>query len=83
MRGAIPPLPTYPLMAWCSVKAQGQLYLHSSTQICNMFVFIISFKLINFVLQMFSFLVPKCSTGLTSEVLQIVSTDLAWILQPL
>jgi hypothetical protein len=33
MRGAIPPLPQYASMAWCSVKAQGQLYftlqLHS------------------------------------------------------
>jgi nuclear pore complex protein Nup62 len=28
MRGTIPPLPQYDSMAWCSVKAQGQLYLH-------------------------------------------------------
>jgi hypothetical protein len=30
MRGAIPPLPQYSFMAWCSVKkkAQGQLYLY-------------------------------------------------------
>jgi hypothetical protein len=27
MSGAIRPLPQYALMAWCSVKAQGQLYL--------------------------------------------------------
>jgi hypothetical protein len=27
MSGAIPPLPQYAFMAWCSVKAQGQLYL--------------------------------------------------------
>jgi len=27
MRGVIPPLPQYAFMAWCSVKAQGQLYL--------------------------------------------------------
>jgi hypothetical protein len=26
MSGAIPPLPQYAFMAWCSVKAQGQLY---------------------------------------------------------
>jgi hypothetical protein len=26
MNGAIPPLPQYALMAWCLVKAQGQLY---------------------------------------------------------
>jgi hypothetical protein len=27
MSGAIPPLPQYAFMAWCSVEAQGQLYL--------------------------------------------------------
>jgi hypothetical protein len=27
MSGAIPPLPQYAFMAWCLVKAQGQLYL--------------------------------------------------------
>jgi hypothetical protein len=27
MSGAIPPLPKYAFMAWCLVKAQGQLYL--------------------------------------------------------
>jgi hypothetical protein len=26
MSGATPPLPQYAFMAWCSVKAQGQLY---------------------------------------------------------
>jgi len=33
MRGTIPPLPKYDFMAWCLVKAQGQLYLsyHSAT----------------------------------------------------
>jgi hypothetical protein len=30
MSGAIPPLPQYAFMAWCSVKAQGQLYLYFS-----------------------------------------------------
>jgi hypothetical protein len=25
--GAIPPLPQYAFMGWCSVKARGQLYL--------------------------------------------------------
>jgi hypothetical protein len=29
MRGAIPPLPQYAFMAWCSVKAQGHLYLYT------------------------------------------------------
>jgi hypothetical protein len=28
MSGAILPLPQYAFMAWCSVKAQGQLYLY-------------------------------------------------------
>jgi len=28
MSGAIPPFPQYALVAWCSVKAQGQLYLY-------------------------------------------------------
>jgi hypothetical protein len=27
MRGALPPLPQYTFMAWCSVQSQGQLYL--------------------------------------------------------
>jgi hypothetical protein len=28
MSGAINPLPQYAFMAWCTVKAQGQLYLY-------------------------------------------------------
>jgi len=28
MRGVIPPLTQYVFMAWCLVKAQGQLYLY-------------------------------------------------------
>jgi len=28
MSGAVGPLPQYAFMAWCSVKAQGQLYLY-------------------------------------------------------
>jgi hypothetical protein len=31
MRGAIPPLPQFSFMAWCSIKAQGQLCLYLST----------------------------------------------------
>jgi hypothetical protein len=27
MSGAIPPLPKYAFMAWCLVKAQGQIYV--------------------------------------------------------
>jgi hypothetical protein len=33
MSGAIPQLPQYAFMAWCLVKAQGQLYLYSSRNI--------------------------------------------------
>jgi len=29
MRGAIPQLPKYALMAWCSLKAQGRLYRYT------------------------------------------------------
>jgi hypothetical protein len=40
MGGAILPLLQYPFMAWCSVKAQGQIYfyltcLHNSTFLMN------------------------------------------------
>jgi len=28
MRGAVPPLLQYAIMAWCSVKAEGQIYLY-------------------------------------------------------
>jgi len=30
MSGAIPPLPQYAFVTWCSVKAQGQLHFHLS-----------------------------------------------------
>jgi hypothetical protein len=32
MSGAMPPLPQHAFMAWCSVKAQGQLYLYLTNQ---------------------------------------------------
>jgi hypothetical protein len=32
MRGAMPSLPQYALIAWCSVEAQGQLYLYESSK---------------------------------------------------
>jgi hypothetical protein len=32
MSGAIPQLPQYASMAWCSVKEQGQLYLYLTLQ---------------------------------------------------
>jgi hypothetical protein len=37
-------------------------FVCASIQISNIFVFIISFKLINFVFQVFPSLFPKCST---------------------
>jgi hypothetical protein len=32
--GAIPPLPQYAFMAWCSVKVEGQLYLDLYMLLC-------------------------------------------------
>jgi hypothetical protein len=32
MRGAIPPLPQYALLVWCSVKVQGQFYIYLNNQ---------------------------------------------------
>jgi hypothetical protein len=55
MGGAVPPLPQYAFMAWCSGGADGQLL-----------PYLLSFKLINFAFQMLPFLVPECSTGLAS-----------------
>jgi len=37
MRGDIPPLPQYAFMAWCSVKAQGQLYFFTFTFYTNFY----------------------------------------------
>jgi hypothetical protein len=34
--GAIPPLPHYAFVAWCLVKAQGQLYLYHTCLMCEM-----------------------------------------------
>jgi hypothetical protein len=34
MSGAIHPLPQYTFMAWCLVKAQGQLYLYLKLSSC-------------------------------------------------
>jgi hypothetical protein len=33
MSGAIPPLPKYAFMAWCSLQAQGQRYLYQNVHI--------------------------------------------------
>jgi hypothetical protein len=42
MSGDILPLPQYAFMAWCSVKAQGQLYLFTFT--FTFYHFVISFS---------------------------------------
>jgi hypothetical protein len=57
--------------------------IYASVQISDIFVFVISYKLINFAFQMLPFLVPKYSTGFTSYILQSISIGLVWILQPL
>jgi hypothetical protein len=36
MSGAIHPLPQYAFMAWCLVKAQGQLYLYLLPYQCKL-----------------------------------------------
>jgi hypothetical protein len=41
-------------------------FISASVQISNIFIFIVSFKLINFVFQIFPFLDPKCSSGFMS-----------------
>jgi hypothetical protein len=42
MSGAVPPLPQYAFMAWCSVKkAQGQLYLYLALIIIIIIIIII------------------------------------------
>jgi hypothetical protein len=42
MRGAITPLPQYAFMAWCSVTAQGQLYIQKTEKLTNkVMIFII------------------------------------------
>jgi hypothetical protein len=46
MRGAVHPLPQYAFMAWCSVKAQGQLYLYLYSVLCYYYIIIIIFILL-------------------------------------
>jgi hypothetical protein len=36
MCGAIPPLPQYAFMAWCSVKAKGLLYLFINPELTGL-----------------------------------------------
>jgi hypothetical protein len=39
MRRAIPPFLQYAFKAWCSVEAQGQLYLHEGKYITTPYCF--------------------------------------------
>jgi hypothetical protein len=50
--------------------------IYASVQI-NIFVFILSFKLINFIFQRFSFLIPKSSTGLRLKFCRL--SPLIWL----
>jgi hypothetical protein len=66
-------------MAYSKAKLQSSVipflkFIYASVQISNVFVFIISFQLINFAFQMLPFLVPK-STGFMSYILQVISID--------
>jgi hypothetical protein len=64
MRGAITPLPQYAFMALCSVKAQGQLYLFTTTLILLSYVRLERIVLLD-ILQKLSMyaLVPKVSSS--------------------
>jgi hypothetical protein len=46
MRGTIPPLHQYAFMAWCSIKAQEQLYLYHTTPLLLFYVHLLT-QLIN------------------------------------
>jgi hypothetical protein len=41
-------------------------FIYASVQISDIFVFIINFKLIDFALHLYRFLIPKYSNGFTS-----------------
>jgi hypothetical protein len=55
MSGAILPLPQYAFMAWCSVKAQGQLYLLHLLGACRHSAFILSIVIILNICAFFKF----------------------------
>jgi hypothetical protein len=73
MNGAIHPLLQYAFMSWCSVEAQGQLYLY-------LLLFVWSLLILSFIC---SLSLPESSIVLTSFTRTIVPIYLAWILQPL
>jgi len=49
-------------------------------QVPNIFYFTLSFKLLNFSIQIFPLFVPEMSHTLTSYIVQIIYITLAWIL---
>jgi len=51
--------------------------------VCDVFDLTVSFKLINFIFQIFFLFVPELSTGFTSYIVRIIYIALAWILYPL
>jgi hypothetical protein len=46
MRAAITPFPQYASMAWCSIKAQGQLYLLPNTKLRIVYILAGSVKIV-------------------------------------
>jgi hypothetical protein len=48
MNGSIPPLPQYASIAWCFVKAQGQLYLYLYLYLLFIFVILVKLSLLKF-----------------------------------
>jgi hypothetical protein len=49
MRGDVPPLPQYALMVWCSVKAQGQLYLYLLGRQGTVYLYSTNLEIITFI----------------------------------
>jgi hypothetical protein len=85
MSGAVPPLPQYAFMAWCSVKAQEQLYLSPlSSQITD---FIQHYEIIwNSDIQRnphhcsakFKYQPPHVELVMDEEILTYVSLRMVW-----
>jgi len=63
MRGAIPPLPQYAFIVWCSVKAQGQLYFMTT----HPDKYLKAYALTRSVYQPFSVLESTCSKNIGNE----------------
>jgi hypothetical protein len=56
MSGAIPPLPQYAFMVWCSVKGQGQVYLYLyNTEVMNVCCFLSTYAYIFILKEKFIF----------------------------